>query len=178
MKNFYQKLYNEGKTIDIDKTNYSNIERNIPKLNDAENTELERDISLEDLQQVVHNSKNNKSPAPDDFLNEFYKVFWPQIKTLLLKLMTSYKERGILNVAQTNGIITCIPKGGKCRSDLKNWRPITLLNSIYKFYLGILAERIKNILPKLIHVDQKGFINGTFIGENTRITLDIMNECK
>ena len=50
MKNFYQKLYNEGKTEDIDKTNYSNIEKEIPKLNDAQNTELERDISLEELQ--------------------------------------------------------------------------------------------------------------------------------
>ena len=61
----------------------------------------------------------------------------PQIKTLLLKLMTSYKEWGKSNVAQTNGIITCIPKGGKCCSDLKDWRRITLLNSIYEFYLGI-----------------------------------------
>ena len=73
MKNFYQKLYNERKTIDIDKSNYSNIEKQIPKLNEAENTELERDISLEDLQQVVNNSKNNKSPRPGGFSNEFYK---------------------------------------------------------------------------------------------------------
>ena len=50
------------------------------------------------------------------------------------------------------------------RNDLKDWRPITLLNFIYKFFSGILAEGIKLILPKLIHQDQKGFINGRFIG--------------
>ena len=177
MKTFYQNLYNKGETIDLNETNYSDIENRLPKLSVEENIEVERDISLEDLQYIVTKSKNNKSPGPDGFSNEFYKIFWPHIKTLLLKLVTYYKERGTLNVAQTNRIITCIPKRGKSRSDLKNWRPITLLNSIYKFYSGILAERIKKILPKLTHVDQKGFVNGRFIGENIRITFDIINEC-
>ena len=88
--------------------------------------------------------------------------------------MNHYRNKGELNKHQISGIITCIPKGGKMRNDLKN----TLLNSIYKFYSGILAERIKQLLPKLIHVDQKGFINGRFIGENTRLNYDIINECE
>ena len=79
--------------------------------------------------------------------------------------MNFYRENGYLNKSQLSGIITCIPKGGKVRNDLKNLRPITLLNSIYKFYSGILAERIKLILPKIIHQDQKGFINGRFKGK-------------
>ena len=68
-------------------------------------------------------------------------------------------------------------KRGKLRNNLKNWRPITILNSIYKFYSAILSERLKIILPKLIHSDQKGFINGRFIGENTRLIYDILDEC-
>ena len=75
------------------------------------------------------------------------------------------------------GIITCIPKGGKLRNNLRNWRVITLLNSIYKFYSAILAERLKIFLPKLKHSDQKGFINGRFIGEHTRLIYDIIDEC-
>ena len=67
---------------------------------------------------------------------------------------------------------------GNIRNDLKNWRSMTLLNFIYKLYSGILAERIKTYSPKLIHLDQKGFINGRFIGENTRLTYDIINECQ
>ena len=92
--------------------------------------------------------------------------------------MNFYEINENLNKSQLSGIITCIPKGGKLRIDLKNWRPITLLNSIYKFYSGILAERFKLILPKLIHADQKGFVNGRFIGENLRLIYDIINECE
>ena len=177
MKNFYQGLYNENNTIHMEDSSYANITNKLTKLTEDEKTGIERAISLEDLKNIVYKSKNNKSPGPDGFSNEFYKIFWLQINHLLLKLMNFYRERGVLNKAQSSGIITCIPKGGKLRNELKNWRPITLLNSIYKFYSGILAERIKNCLPKIINVDQKGFINGRFIGENTRLTYDIILEC-
>ena len=138
---------------------------------------LDSDISMEELGNIVKKAKNNKSPGPDGFTNEFYKIFWPNIKNLLLKLLNIYKHKGQINPAQLEGIITCIPKGGKLRNNLKNWRPITLLNSIYKFYSGILAERIKTILPNIIHSDQKGFIKGRFIGENTRLIYDIIEAC-
>ena len=90
--------------------------------------------------------------------------------------MNSFGNRGVIEESKISGIITCIPKGGKLRNDLKIWRPITLLNSIYKFHSAILAERIKILLPKLIHIDQKGFINGRFIGENTRLIYGIINK--
>ena len=73
-------------------------------------------------------SENNKSPGPDSYTNEFYKIFWNQIKMLLLKLMNFYRVNGELNKSQLSGIITCFLKGGKLRNNLKNWRPITLLN--------------------------------------------------
>ena len=136
------------------------------------------EISIEYLKYIVYKSKNKKSAGPDSFSNEFSKIFWNQIQVLLLQIMNHYRNKGELNKRQISGIITCIPKGGRMRNDLKNWRPITLLNSIYKFHSGILAERIKQLLPKLIHVDQKGFINGRFIGENTRLTYDIIKECE
>ena len=36
----------------------------------------------------------------------------------------------------------------------------------------VLAERIEILLPKLIYLNQKGFINGRFIGQNTLLTFD------
>ena len=164
MKKFYENLYREKETADINNTNYAQIAKNYTQLTEEYKMNLERDISLEDLKHIVFKSKSNKSPGPDGYSNEFYKIFWEQIKILLLKLMNFYRENGRLNKLHLSGVITCIPKGGKVRNDLKNWKPITLLNFIYKFFSGILAERIKLVLPKLIHQDQKGFINGRFIG--------------
>ena len=58
---------------------------------------------------------------------------------------------------------------------MKNWRPITLLNVIYKIASGCIAERIKSVLTKLISEDQRGFINGRYIGENTILMYDIIH---
>jgi len=57
---------------------------------------------------------------------------------------------------------------------IDNWRPITLLNTVYKILSGSLANRIKPYVQTLINKDQTGFISGRFIGENTRLLYDIM----
>ena len=61
---------------------------------------------------------------------------------------------------------------------MKNWRPISLLNVIYKLTSSVIASRLKNVLHKLIHEDQKCFIAERFIGENIRLIYDILFETK
>ena len=48
---------------------------------------------------------------------------------------------------------------------MKNWRPITLLNTVYKIASSCIAARLKTVLPKLIGDDQKGFLKGRYIGK-------------
>ena len=43
---------------------------------------------------------------------------------------------------------------------LKNWRPISLLNCDYKIITKVLASRISEFLPKIIHPDQKCSVIG------------------
>ena len=80
-----------------------------------------------------------------------------------------------LSFTQREGIITCIPKENKPRHYITNYRPVSLLNCIYIIALGIVANRIKGTLQKLVHTDQTGFIAGRYIGENTRLVYDIMH---
>ena len=52
---------------------------------------------------------------------------------------------------------------------IKNWRPITLLNTDYKISTKAIANRLNSVIPKLINNDQTGFMKGRFIGENIRL---------
>ena len=85
-------------------------------------------------------------------------------------------RKGELSITQKQGIITCIPKENKPKHLLKNWRPLTLLDTVYKIASGTIASRLKLVLNNLINKDQTGFVNlGRYIGENTRLIYDLLN---
>ena len=58
---------------------------------------------------------------------------------------------------------------------MKNWRPVTVLNTVHKIGSSCIANRIKPLLNNVIHSNQTGFIKGRYIGENTRLIYDIMH---
>ena len=82
---------------------------------------------------------------------------------------------GNLSGTQKQGVISILPKSDKAREYLKNWRPISLLNVSYKIASSCIANRIKQVLGYLIHDNQKGFLQGRFIGENTRVIYDVIH---
>ena len=119
--------------------------------------------------------KNNKSPGIDGFTLEFFKFFYTDIKSFIKRAINEGYLEGKLSVSQRQGLITCLPKGDKPKQFLKNWRPITLLNVVYKIASGCIAERIKSVLRELISEDQTGFISGRYMGENTRLIYNILH---
>ncbi len=52
--------------------------------------------------------------------------------------------------SMTEGIISLIYKGKGEKSDLKNWRPISLLNIDYKILSKILANRVKKTIGQIL----------------------------
>lgn len=103
------------------------------------------------------------------------KIFWNKIGSFVVRSLNYGYKVGELSSTQKQGIITYIPKEGKSKFSLGNWRPISLLNVIYKIGSGCIASRIKTVLNKIISNDQTGFISGRYIGENIRLIYDLMN---
>ena len=58
---------------------------------------------------------------------------------------------------------------------LKNWRPLTLLDVVYKIASGAIANRLKLVLDALIDKDQIECIKGRFIGDKTRLIYHILS---
>ena len=142
------------------------IGENSCKLNNEESNSLEAEITYEELGNALKNMKNSKSPGMDGFTAEFFKFFWIDLGKFILRSVNYAYKNDSLSVTQSQGIITCIPKPNKPRQFLKNWRPISLLNVIYKLMSSVIANRLKTVLNKLINNDQKCFISGRYIGDN------------
>ena len=65
-------------------------------------------------------------------------------------------------------------KKGKDRTLIENWRPISLVNVDAKIISKVMATRIKNVLPHIIHCNQTGYVKDRYIGERVRSIFDIM----
>ena len=111
--------------------------------------------------------ENNKSPGLDGLSTNFYKCFWPILGHELTQVFNYAFDHGHLPLTQRRGVISLLFKKGD-RTQLQNWRPITLLNTDYKILTKALVNRLKHTLPFLIHTDQTGCIPGRTINDNLR----------
>ena len=151
MKNFYQGLYKcRDRTTSLQEAMLSLDITNLTRIPDDFFKGYENLLTLEELTFSLNNTKNNKSPGLDGYPIEFFKTFWDQLGPLLLRAANDNFIKNSLSPSQKQGLITCIPKGSKSRKLLKNWRPISLLNSSYKLISSSIANRIKKVLDLII----------------------------
>ena len=123
---------------------------------------------------AIKSMYNFKSPGTDGLPVEFYKVFWNEISDILIDSFNYSYHNAQLSISQKQGIITLLPKKDKDTRYLKNWRPISLLNTDYKIITKCIAIRLKRVLPSIIHVNQSGFMKDRYIGFNIRLLLDLI----
>ena len=93
---------------------------------------------------------------------------------ILIDALNEAYDKGELATSQKQGVITLIEKEGKDTLNIKNYRPITLLNVDYKILSKVLAKRIKEVLNEIIHHDQVGYIQNRNIGEAVRLIDDLL----
>ena len=170
-RTFYEQLYKKREVEDISLNEYVKL----PKLDETEANSLEGLITFEEAGTALRNMNNGKSPGTDGFTVEFFKFFWIDIGHFVVRSINEGFKNKKMSTTQREGVIVCIPKGDKPREYLKNWRPISLLNVVYKIGSSSIANRIKNVLPKIINEDQSGFVQGRYIGDNIRLLYDIIH---
>lgn len=176
-KTFYETLYGTAVT-ENDFSNCQFFNNGQYELNEREQSMCESIVTENECFESSMSFPNNKSPGCDGLTAEFYKYFWPKIKTYL---MNSYKysfKNNILSLDQRRALLVLIPKGNKDKRLLTNWRPISLLNMDYKILAKVLANRLQKVISKIIHSNQVGYIKGRYIGDNIRTMLDILDITK
>ena len=174
-KRYYYNLYSSKVSEEEQNIEVFLKDENIPLLSDIEKEMCETPLKLHEIAKALKNLKNDKSPGNDGFIANFYKFFWPDIKMLLFDSYKYSFQNGLLTSDQRRGILNLIPKPNRDLRYLKNWRPVSILNTDYKILTKALANRLQFVLPKLINSDQVGYLKNRYIGENVRIIDDIMS---
>ena len=168
---FYKSLF-DAEPGDEHATNQF-LNDSFPKLTDSAKEICEGPIAEGELRKAVQSMENNKSPGLDGLTANFYKKFWGLLSKNLTIVFNYAYENGQLSTSQRRGVISLLFKKGD-RTQLKNWRPITLLNTDYKILTKALANRLQRVLPSIIHSDQTASIKGRTINDNIRLLHDVI----
>ena len=164
---FYKNLYTSKKPDSLQSTFLSEV--NSTSLSNEEQILCECPLTQTECFAALEKMESDKTPGTDGLPAEFYKVFWKDISPFLISELNFAFDSGCLSVTPRRGVIKVIPKKDAELHFIKNWRPITLLNTDYKIAAKSFANRIELVLPNLINHDQTGLLKGRFIGENIRL---------
>jgi mannosylglycoprotein endo-beta-mannosidase len=138
------------------------------------NEALTQNLTLEKIHKGIQALPKGKAPVHDGIPIEFFQVCASEVAPTLLKAYTAILASGKASKYINRGLITLIPKTGD-RSKLRNWRPITLLGSVYKILAKTLAGRLQAFLPGVIKPNQTGFVEGRSILDNVFIAQDSLD---
>jgi len=167
--------------VDYFKNHVKGAEWERPKLDrvtfastsDVDNDFLVSPFSLEEIELVVKQSDGNKSPNPDGFNFVVFKDFWYLMKNEVRIFFDQFFGNEVLPRCLLSYFVTLIPKV-KGPSSLKDFRPISLLGSLYKILAKVLAGRLSKVMSSVISKSQSTFLKGRQLVDGVMIVNEVV----
>ena len=107
-------------------------------------SKLEEPFTEAEIHAALLNLNGDKAPGPDGFTAAFWQLSWDLVKLDILDLFKDFHERGRFGKGLNSTFLVLIPKI-RGAEDLKDFRPIGLIGSIYKLIAKVLANRLKRL---------------------------------
>lgn len=140
---FYKNLFGSGTHGGLSLTQLFWSERD--KLPEDKSALLIRPFQEGDVKAAIFEMKSASAPGPNGFGVHFFKTFWPVIKRDYMALFADLYKRE-LDIRRLNyGVITLVPKI-KEANNIKQYKPICLLNVDYKGITKVLTNRFSTVV--------------------------------
>jgi retron-type reverse transcriptase len=155
-----------------------NLEETIdtPTLTEDQKTALELPFSTKEIDDCIKDLPNDKSPGPDGFNNEFIKNCWSIIGDDVRALINDFHQGKITLESINSSLISLIPKTDNPSSP-NDFRPISLLNSVFKIITKLLANRLQKIILNIVHKNQYGFLQKRSIQDCLGWAFEYLFQC-
>ncbi|MCI14674.1 CNGC5-like protein, partial [Trifolium medium] len=137
-------------------------------LNEEDNQKLIAPFRDEEFRDAAFQMHSDKAPSPDGLNPAFYKRFWSLCGNEVIYACRRWLTEGTIPTALGDTNIVLVPKCDHPNS-MRDLRPISLCNVVYKILAKTLANRLQSVLDKCISVEQSGFVAGRSITDNVII---------
>lgn len=143
-----------------------------PRVSEQMNEILCSEYTEEEIKNALDSIGDLKAPGPDGMPAVFFKRFWNIIGNQVTKEVLNVLRGGEMPDGWNNTMIVLIPKTA-APDNLKDLRPISLCNVVYKLISKVLTNRLKLVLPDLISPNQSAFVPGQMISDNIILAYEL-----
>jgi len=144
-------------------------------LSHVEGVSLIQPFLVEEVKSAVWDCENFKCPGPDGISFGFIKDFWDILKVDVMRFLLEFHRNGRLTKGINNTFIALIPKVDSPQR-LNDFRPISLVGSLYKILAKVLANRLRSVIGSVISDTQSAFIKGRQILDGILVANEIVDE--
>ncbi|KAK2636977.1 hypothetical protein Ddye_031769 [Dipteronia dyeriana] len=146
----------------------------LKKLSEVKQESLKAKFKKEEVWVALSSCDGNKAPGPDGFNLNFIKANWEVIEGDFLKFIDEFHEDGRIVNKLNKTFIALIPKCGHPK-DMKDFRPISLVGSLFKVLAKTLANGMKkgSVSAKIL---KEGFRVVVGRGDKARLWEDVLVE--
>ena len=120
------------------------------------NHELDADCIEDKVDMFLRHLPSGKNPSWHDMTNEVLKRYSSILKGPLTLMFQRCWDCGCMAQSWKVGL-KLVMKVEPLES-FHQWRLISLMGGLHTIFKKVLANKLQNYLPKLIHTDQYGFI--------------------
>ena len=163
LKKYYEMLFSEKRTHAKSRKQILGRLRN-RRITEASAAEMDRTIEDEEVQKVMERLPLRKQAGPNRVPNAVYRCLSIHFAPKLAAVLRDAIKGAPLPPTMLQGDISLLYKK-KDRLDPRNYRPLTMLNTDYKIYTKVLANRLKKVVHQFVSETQKGFVPDAFIAE-------------
>ena len=144
------------------------------KVSRNENELLIAPFSELEIKNAIFSCYAEGAPGPDGLSFLFYQKFWNLIKNDVMHLFDAF-HRGDLELKRLNfALVSLIPKVGEA-TNMKQFRPISLLNCSFKIFSKLLTLRLSSVVQRIVAPTQSAFIKGRFILESVVVAHELVH---